>query len=310
MKKIFEYKKLKYRYIKIWKFNWNYGFLIKKNLLLINEGSSSINYSQQCFEGIKCFLYKKNFFHFRININSYRFQKSCKFLLSPIISIFNFIKIVKIISFLNYKYIPNKKIGFLYIRPLLIGIGKNIGVKTSKKFIFTVFSVPAFLNIKKINIKSIFSKRIIENNGHYKIGCNYITNITNNFLLKKYNFDDYIHLNNFFFEEIGTSNIILYNKKKIYSPLNKNILPGINKFSFLIFLKKKNFFFNIKISFNKINNTNNLISCGTAIFFKIINSILFKNKIIKYKKNFSYFYFNFFFKKMYNCLYKIKKWIF
>ncbi|AQU89605.1 aminotransferase class IV [Candidatus Carsonella ruddii] len=310
MKKIFEYKKLKYRYIKNWKKQWNCGFYIKKSSLIINEGSSSINYSQQCFEGIKCFLNNKNHYHFRINLNSYRFQKSCKYSLLPIISIFNFIKSIKITSYLNYKYIPNKKKGFLYIRPLLIGIGKNIGVKTSKKFIFTIFCTPSFYNFKKNSIKSIFSKRIIENNGHYKIGCNYITNIYNNFLLKKYNFDDYVHLNNNFFEEIGTSNIILYFKNSLWSPLNKNILPGINKFSILSFFKKKKFFFNINISFNIVNNSKNIISCGTAISYKIINSILFKNKIIKYKKNFLFLFINFFFNKIYYCLYKLNKWVF
>ncbi|ATX33420.1 hypothetical protein CUN91_00425 [Candidatus Carsonella ruddii] len=310
MKKIFEYKKLKYRYIKKWNLIWNCGFYIKKSLLLINEGSSSINYSQQCFEGVKCFLKKKNFFHFRINLNSYRFQKSCKYLFLPIINNFIFLKSIKITSYLNFKYIPNLKIGFLYIRPLLIGVGKNIGVKTSKKFIFTIFCTPSFLTFKKQFIKSIFLKRIIENNGHYKIGCNYITNIYNNFFFKKYNFDDYIHLNNNYFEEIGTSNIILYLKKFFLSPSNKNILPGINKFSFLTFFNKKKFFLNINISFNIINNSVNIISCGTAIFYKIINSILFKNKIIKYKKSFLFFFINFFFKKIYNCLYKINKWIF
>ncbi|MBY0585460.1 hypothetical protein K5B08_00995, partial [Candidatus Carsonella ruddii] len=107
MKKIFEYKKLKYRYIKKWKKQWFFGFYIKKSSISINEGSSSINYSQQCFEGVKCFLFKKKNFSFRINLNSYRFQKSCKYLLMPIIDIFNFIKSIKIISYLNKKYIPN-----------------------------------------------------------------------------------------------------------------------------------------------------------------------------------------------------------
>ncbi|XZR52584.1 MAG: aminotransferase class IV [Candidatus Carsonella ruddii] len=295
--KNFEYKKLKYRYIKIWKKNWKVGFFIKKNNILINEGASSINYSQQCFEGIKIYLIKKKIFNLKLNLNSNRFQKSCKILLMPIINLFCFIILVKILSILNYNYIPNNKLGFLYIRPLMLGISKNIGVKTSKKFFLTIFCVPLFIKYNLLNIKSIFSKRIIDNYGHYKIGANYITNIVNSFYIKKYNFDDYIHVNNNFFEEIGTSNFIIYKKKKIFSPNNKNILPGINKFSFLVFLKFKKINLNLKINFNKLSNAKKIISCGTAAYYKAINSILYKNKILKYKKKFFNNFINYYFKK-------------
>ncbi|AFP84039.1 branched chain amino acid aminotransferase [Candidatus Carsonella ruddii] len=296
MKK-FEYKKLKYRFIKIWKKKWCLGFFIKNNNININEGATCINYSQQCFEGIKVCLKKKKIKIKKININSNRFQKSCKLIMSPIINLFYFINIIKILSILNFKYIPNIKIGYLYLRPLILGISKNIGVKTSEKFFLTIFCTPLFTKNIFLNIKSVFSKRIIDNYGNYKIGSNYIINIINNYYIKKYNFDDYIHVNNFFFEEIGTSNFIIYKKKLILSPNNKNILPGINKFFFLYFLKFKKKIFKLNINFNKINNSKKIISCGTAAYYKIINLILYKNKILKYKKNFFYKLLHFFIKK-------------
>ncbi|AFP84219.1 branched-chain amino acid aminotransferase [Candidatus Carsonella ruddii HT isolate Thao2000] len=292
MKK-FEYKKLKYRYIKNWKKKWGLGFFIKNNNIKINEGATCINYSQQCFEGVKFFLKKKN----NINFNSNRFQKSCNKILSPIINLFIFIISIKIISFLNFKYIPNIKLGFLYIRPIMLGISKNIGVKTSKKFLFTIFSIPLFIKNNLINIKSVFSKRVIDNLGNYKIGSNYITNLINNYYIKKYNFDDYIHINNFFFEEIGTSNFIIYKKKKIISPINKNILPGINKFFFLYFLKFKKNIFNYNIIFNTINNSKKMLSCGTAIYYKQVNLIIYNNKILKFKKKYFQKLINYFIKK-------------
>ncbi|WMC19259.1 MAG: aminotransferase class IV [Candidatus Carsonella ruddii] len=284
--KNFEYKKLKYRYIKIWKNDWKIGFFIKKNNISINEGATSINYSQQCFEGIKSYLIKKKIFNLKLNLNSNRFQKSCKILLMPIINLFCFINLIKLLSILNYYYIPNNKKGFLYIRPLMLGISKNIGVKTSKKFFLTIFCTPLFIKINLLNIKSIFSKRIIDNYGHYKIGANYITNLVNNYYIKKYNFDDYVHVNNNFFEEIGTSNFIIYKKNYIISPNNKNILPGINKFSFLCFFNFKKKYLNLKINFNKLSNAKKIISCGTAAYYKSINIVLYKNKILKYKKMF------------------------
>ncbi|BFI91002.1 aminotransferase class IV [Candidatus Carsonella ruddii] len=295
--KNFEYKKLKYRYIKNWKKKWINGFFIKKNKIKINEGASAINYSQQCFEGIKSFLIKKKIFNLKTNLNSNRFQKSCRILLMPIISLFCFINAIKILSLLNYKYIPNNKLGFLYIRPLMLGISKNIGVKTSFEFFFTIFCTPLFIKYNTLSIRSTFSKRAIDNYGHYKIGANYISNIVNSYYIKKYNFDDYIHINNNCFEEIGTSNFIIYKKKKIFSPNNKNILPGINKFSFLFFLKFKKKCLNFKINFNNLSNAKKIISCGTAAYYKSVNSILYKNKILKYKKLFFNKLINYYIKK-------------
>ncbi|MGK2916145.1 MAG: hypothetical protein ACSLEH_00950 [Candidatus Carsonella ruddii] len=307
MKKIFEYKKIKYRFVKIWKKIWKIGIYKKKDNLFINEGSTCLNYSQQCFEGIKSFKNKK-IFNFRINLNSYRFQKSSKTILSPIIKIFDFIKNIKILNILNRKYIPNIKIGFLYLRPLLIGKGQNIGVKTSLKFYYLIFSTPFFFKKTNIIIKSLLIKRTLNKKGHFKLGGNYVYNIYNNFINKKYNINDYVHVNNNNFEEIGTSNIILIYNKKVFSPLNKNILNGINKISYLFFLKLKKKYFSKNICFNILNNCKIILSCGTAANFKLVSIIIYKNKILKFKLCF-FFYFNFFLKKIQKCFYNSKKWL-
>ncbi|BCG49411.1 aminotransferase class IV [Candidatus Carsonella ruddii] len=308
--KNFEYKKVKFRYVKIWNSKWNIGFFIKKNKILINEGSTSINYSQQCFEGIKSFNKNKKVFNLRTNLNSYRFQKSSRFADMPIINIYEFIIIILIISKLNKKYIPNYKIGFLYLRPLLIGIGKNIGVKTSKKFFFTIFCIPSFYTKESIFLISVFSERTQHQIGHYKIGNNYIKNIINNFYYKKNGFNDYVYINKNIFEEIGTSNIIFYKKKNIFSPISKNILPGINKFSFISLFKIKKELLKIEFSFKNINNIKTIISCGTAASIRIVKTILYKNKIIKYKNNHFQLLLSIFFKKIYKKMYNVNKWIF
>ncbi|MFI4883690.1 MAG: hypothetical protein ACH6QQ_00565 [Candidatus Carsonella ruddii] len=307
MNPVFEYKKIKYRFLKIWEKNWIIGLYKKKNNLYISEGSTCLNYSQQCFEGIKSFKNKK-IFNFKINLNSYRFQKSSRSILSPIIKIFDFIKNIKILNILNYKYFPNFKIGFLYLRPLLIGIGPNIGVKTSLNFCYLIFVTPFFFKKVNIIIKSFLIKRTLNKKGHLKIGSNYVFNIINNFINKKYKINDYIHVNNNNFEEIGTSNIILIYNKKMFSPLNKNILNGINKISYLFFLKFKKKYFRKNICFNIVNNCKIMFCCGTAANFKLINIIIYKNKIVKFKLYF-FFYLNFFLKKIQNCFYKSKKWL-
>lgn len=308
--KNFEYKKVKFRYIKIWNSKWNIGFLIKKNKISINEGSTSINYSQQCFEGIKSFNKNKRIFNFRPNLNSYRFQKSSRFLIMPIIKIYEFIIIILIISKLNKKYIPNYRIGFLYLRPLLIGIGKNIGVKTSKKFFFTLFCTPSFYKKESIFLISVFSKRAHHQIGHYKIGNNYIKNIINNFYYKKNGFNDFTYINKNIFEEISTSNIIFCKKKGISFPISKNILPGINKFTFVSLFKIKKELLKVEFFFKNISNIKTIISCGTAASLKIVKTILYKNKIIKYKNNYFQFLLNIFFEKIYKKMYNINKWIF
>ncbi|AFP84399.1 aminotransferase class IV [Candidatus Carsonella ruddii] len=297
MIKSFEYKKIKFRFINYWNKKWKMGFFIKFSNLKINEGSTSINYSQQCFEGIKCSFFNKKFL-VKLKKNSFRFQKTNKKILSPILSIFNFIIIIYNIIFINKKYIPNSKIGYLYIRPLLLGIGKNLGVKNSKKFFFLLYCCPVknILNNKVFAITCFFEKNI-KNLGSFKLGCNYITDIFNNYNIKINSFDDIIYFKNKFFEEASTSNLILIFKKKIITNFNKSILPGTNKSNILNFYKKKKYnILNKKISFNIINNSKILITCGTAVFIKNFKSILFKNKLVNYKNNFVIKYISLFLK--------------
>ncbi|BAF35203.1 branched-chain amino acid aminotransferase [Candidatus Carsonella ruddii PV] len=295
MIKFFEYKKIKFRFINFWNNNWKMGFFIKFSNIKINESSTSINYSQQCFEGIKCFLYNKKKY-LKLKKNSFRFQKSNKKILSPIISIFNFIVTINNITYINKNYIPNIKVGYLYIRPLLLGIGGILGVKNSKKFCFLIYCCPVKSVINnKVFIKTCFLKKNIKNLGSFKLGCNYITSIFNDYYNKIKTFDDIIYYENEYFEEASTSNLILFYYKKLVTNLNKNILPGTNKINIIYLCKKKKY--NIlykKINFNLINNSKIVITCGTAVFIKNLKSILFKNKIINYKNNFLIEYINFF----------------
>lgn len=70
-------------------------------------------------------------------------HKSCERLLMPAFPEDKFIAAVKSVVKANADYVPPYGTGgTLYLRPLMIGVGGNIGVHPAQEYIFTVFAMP------------------------------------------------------------------------------------------------------------------------------------------------------------------------
>ncbi len=141
----FAYMELPYR----WRAYWKDGEWYKEGLeegkkFLISEGSTSLHYGQEAFEGLKAYRTKTGQIQlFRVDQNAQRLVNSAKRLLMPEYPVEKFIEAVKKTVQANADYVPPYGSGAsLYIRPLLIGVGDNIGVSPAPEYIFTVFCMP------------------------------------------------------------------------------------------------------------------------------------------------------------------------
>ena len=143
----FSYIKTDYRFIAHWKDGkWDEGKLTTDNTLHIHEGSTALHYGQQCFEGLKAYRCKDGSINlFRPQANAERMQRTADRLLMPRVPTELFVrackkKVVKA----NQDWLgPYGSGATLYLRPFLIGVGENIGVKTAPEFIFSVFLLPS-----------------------------------------------------------------------------------------------------------------------------------------------------------------------
>ena len=81
----FHYKKTDYRFVASYKNgNWDEGKLIQDNEIHLHEGSGSLHYAQQCFEGLKAYSTEdEKILLFRPLENAKRMQKTAERLLMP-----------------------------------------------------------------------------------------------------------------------------------------------------------------------------------------------------------------------------------
>ncbi len=141
----FDYIKTDFRYIATYRNgSWGPGELTRDNQLHISEGSTAIHYGQQCFEGLKAYRCQDGSINlFRPDRNAARMHRSCARLLMPPVPTEMFIDACQQVVKANEAWIPPHGTGgAFYLRPFVIGVGDNIGVRTAPEFHFVVFGIP------------------------------------------------------------------------------------------------------------------------------------------------------------------------
>ncbi|WP_198936515.1 aminotransferase class IV, partial [Helicobacter pylori] len=141
----FSYIKTDFRFIATYKNgSWSQGGLVSENALQLSEGSPVLHYGQACFEGLKAYRSQKGkALLFRPLENAKRLQTSCERLLMPKVSEELFLKACAEVIKANQKWLaPYKSGASLYLRPFVIGVGDNLGVKPASEYLFIVFCAP------------------------------------------------------------------------------------------------------------------------------------------------------------------------
>jgi len=110
----------------------------------IHMAATCLHYGQEAFEGMKAFRGKDGKVRiFRMDENGKRLQNSCDGIMMAKLPMEKFEEaIIKVVK-LNAEFIPPYETGAsLYIRPLLIGMGAQVGVKPASEYLFVVFVTP------------------------------------------------------------------------------------------------------------------------------------------------------------------------
>lgn len=241
----FSYIKTPWRFLATWKDgSWNEGKLTEDNYLHIHEGSTALHYGQQCFEGLKAYRRKDGGINlFRPDENSKRMNRSAYRLRMPEVPEDFFLDAVKQVVKANQEYAPPYGSGAtLYIRPLLIGVGENIGVSPAPEYIFTVFCMPVGPYFKggltPTNfIVSDYDRAAPNGTGAAKVGGNYAASLLPGYEAHQRKFSDCIYLDpetHTKIEEVGSANFFgITADNEFVTPKSPSILPSITKYSLL-----------------------------------------------------------------------------
>lgn len=289
----FSYIKTDYRYISVFKDGkWDEGKLTTDNKLVISEASPALHYGQQSFEGLKAYRTKDGSIQlFRTDRNALRFQDSCDKLLMPRVPVDKFIDACIQVVKANEKYVPPYGTGgTLYLRPLIIGVGDNIGVKPATEYIFTVFCMPVGPYFKggltPVNFMiSDFDRAAPFGTGKQKVGGNYAASLQAHKIAADKGYADCIYLDpatHTKIEEVGSANFFGITKdNKFITPKSTSILPSITKYSLLYLAKEYLGLETLEgdVPIDELDKFKEAGACGTAAVITPIGGIEYQNKL-------------------------------
>ncbi len=257
--------------------------------ITLHEGATSLHYSQQCFEGMKANRAKDGrILLFRPELNCQRMNETATRLCMPSVPKELFISAIEKAVASNAEFIPPYgSNASLYIRPLLIGIGENIGVHPAPEYLFRVFVTPVSLYYKPGQLKPLVLKVAEADRaaprgiGHFKAGSNYSPALYHQIKARSEGADDLLFLDpthNRYIEEAGTANILVYFKDKTFAtPKADTILPSITRRSAMDIAAK---ILKLKTEERAIDfykeqiNIDELASCGTAAVISPIGQVV------------------------------------
>ena len=210
----------------------------------IHISATCLHYGQESFEGMKAYMGKDGKVRiFRWRDNAARMRSSAEGIKLAVVpdELFH-AAIIKAVQ-LNKKYVPPYGTGAaMYIRPLLIGTGPEIGVKPAKEYLFMVFVMPVGPYFKEgfkpvdIMICRGFDRAAPLGTGNIKVGGNYAASLLS---VEKAHTEGYataLYLDareKKYLDECGPANFFGIKDNCYITPDSTSILPSITNKSLM-----------------------------------------------------------------------------
>lgn len=292
----FDYINTDYRYLAEYKDGqWQEGKLVEDNVLHIAEGSTALHYGQNTFEGLKAFRQEDGKINiFRPYENAKRMVNSAERLAMEPYPVDAFVEAVKQTVKANADWVPPYGSGAsLYIRPLLIGVGDNIGVKPASEYLFTIFVMPVGpyypdgMKPTKF-VTTTYDRAAPQGTGAAKVGGNYGGSLIADAEAQEKGFGGAIFLDprdHKYIEEVGSANFFGITENDEYvTPESDSVLPGITNKS-LRYLAENELGLKVskrKIAVEEFENFTEAGACGTAAVITPVAGIQVDDKYVPF----------------------------
>lgn len=204
----------------------------------IHMAATALHYGQEAFEGMKAFRCPDGKIRaFRIKDNAERLQSTCRGILMPELPTELFEEMVKKVVKLNERFVPPYESGAsLYIRPLLIGTGAQVGVHPANEYLFVIFVSPVgpyfkggFATNDYVIIRE-YDRAAPLGTGRYKVGGNYAASLAANKMAHDAGYASEFYLDakeKKYIDECGAANFFGIKEGKYITPKSSSILPSI-----------------------------------------------------------------------------------
>lgn len=204
----------------------------------LHMAATCLHYGQEAFEGLKAYNCPDGKVRiFRMKDNGERLQSTCRGILMPELPVEKFCEMVERVVRLNSRFIPPYESGAsLYIRPLLIGTGAQVGVHPADEFLCVIFVTPVgpyfkggFSTNNYVIIRE-YDRAAPLGTGCYKVGGNYAASLAANKLAHDHGYASEFYLDakeKKYIDECGAANFFGIKNGKYITPKSSSILPSI-----------------------------------------------------------------------------------
>lgn len=223
---------------------WGEIEVCSEQTINIHMAATCLHYGQEAFEGLKAYRCPDGKVRvFRMDENAARLQSTCRGILMPEVSTELFEEMVTKVVRLNERFIPPYESGAsLYIRPLLIGTGAQVGVHPADEYMFVIFVTPVgpyfkggFATNPYVIIRE-FDRAAPHGTGIYKVGGNYAASLRANKKAHDLGYSCEFYLDakeKKYIDECGAANFFGIKDNTYITPKSSSILPSITNKSLM-----------------------------------------------------------------------------
>lgn len=217
---------------------WGELEISSSSQISMHMGATCLHYGQESFEGLKAYRGKDGRIRlFRYDENAKRMRTSAEGIMLAEVPQSLFQEAVEKVVKLNERFVPPHGTGAsLYIRPLLIGTGPQVGVRPADEFLFMVFVMPVGPYFKEgfkpvdIMITRDHDRAAPLGTGHLKVGGNYAASMTSVAEAHEAGFATALYLDareKKYIDEAGPANFFAIKDNTFITPDSSSILPSI-----------------------------------------------------------------------------------
>ena len=252
----------------------------------LHMAATALHYGQEAFEGMKAFRGEDNKIRlFRWEENAKRMQRSAQGVLMAEVPTGLFKEAIFKVVKLNEKYVPAYGFGAsLYLRPLLIGSGPEVGVKPSSEYLFMVFVGPVGPYFKEgfnpvdLQIIGDYDRAAPHGTGHIKVGGNYAASLRALDRGKKEGFASVIFRSSAdrkYIDEAGPANFFAIKGNSYITPNSPSVLPSITNMSLRQLAADMGLKIELRnVAVDELGDFDEVGACGTAAVISPIRKIV------------------------------------
>ncbi len=257
---------------------WDQGELVSDPFLKMHMAASCLHYGQAAFEGLKAFRCRDGRVRvFRPEANAERLFNTARRTCMAQVPVAMFTEAVLRAVKANEDYVPPYGTGgSLYIRPLLIGSGAQIGVAPADEYTFLVMVMPVGPYYKgglkpvRALILDDYDRAAPQGMGDVKVAGNYAASLYAHESAKHAGYPVELYLDaktHTLVEEFATSNFIGIKPDGTYvTPDSRSVLPSVTNNTLQQIAKDLGMGVEVRpVPYEELPEFSEIAACGTAV---------------------------------------------